>query len=55
MRNVLDKVVDKIEAHVGSITFFRKFFLLWDNTEKYCTAGQATDDNMVQGHLMLDT
>jgi hypothetical protein len=30
-----------------SIFLFRKSFLLWDNVEKYCTAGQATDDNMI--------
>jgi len=23
--------------------------------EKYCTAGQATDDNMAHAHCMLDT
>ena len=23
--------------------------------EKYCTAGQATDDNMANAHCMLDT
>jgi hypothetical protein len=25
------------------------------DVEKYCTAGQATDDNMVHAHCMLDT
>jgi len=25
--------------------FFRKSWRLWDNVEKYCTAGQATDGN----------
>jgi len=28
---------------------------LWDNVEKYCTAAQATDDNMAHAHCMLDT
>jgi len=28
---------------------------LWDNVEKYCRAGQATDDSMEQAHCMLDT
>jgi hypothetical protein len=32
---------------------------LWDNVEKYCTMGQATDDNMAQalhaGYLRLYT
>jgi len=26
-----------------------------DNVEKYCRAGQATDDNMAHAHCMLDT
>jgi len=35
--------------------FFRKIFILWDNVEKYCRAGQATDDNIAHAHCMLDT
>jgi hypothetical protein len=27
----------------------------WDNVEKYCGAGQATDDNMAHAHCVLDT
>jgi hypothetical protein len=27
---------------------------LWDNVEKYCRAGDATDDNMAHAHCMLD-
>jgi hypothetical protein len=39
-----------------SITFVsRKSCRLWDNVEKYCTAGQATNENMAQKHCMLDT
>jgi len=34
---------------------FRKSCCLWESVEKYCRAGQATDDNMVQAHSMLDT
>ena len=34
--------------------FFRKIFRLWDNVEKYCRAGQATDDIMAYAHCMLD-
>ena len=26
---------------------------MWE--KKYCTAGQATDDNMANAHCMLDT
>ena len=41
------KVVDKIKTHIlYSVTFSRKPFALWDNVEKYCRAGEATDDNM---------
>jgi hypothetical protein len=29
-------------------TFFRKLCRLWDNVEKYGTARQATDDNMIR-------
>jgi len=36
------KVVEKNKTHIWcSIIFFRKSFRLWDNVEKYCTAGQA--------------
>jgi len=40
------KVVEKIKTHIlFSVTFLRKSCRLWDNVEKYCRAGQATDDN----------
>ena len=43
MKNVSDKFVEKLEAHIlRSVTFFRKSFRLWDNVEKYCRAGQDT-------------
>jgi len=35
--------------------FSRKWCRLWDNVEKYCTARQATYDNMAHAHCMLDT
>ena len=35
--------------------FFRKSCRLWEKVEKYCTAGQATDENKVHAHSMLDT
>ena len=39
-----------------NIFFFRKPCPLWDNVEKYCRAGQATDDNMAHaGWLRLQT
>jgi len=51
------KVVEKLETHIlCSITFFfRKWCCLWNNVEKYRTAGQATDDNMAHAHCMVYT
>jgi len=49
------KVVLKIKAYIlCSITFFRKSCPLSDNVDKYCRAGQATDENMAHAHCMLD-
>jgi len=49
------KAVEKIKTHIlCSITFFRVPCRLWDNVEKYCKAGQATDGNMAHAHCMLD-
>jgi hypothetical protein len=43
------KVVEKIKTHIlCSITFFRKSCRLRDNVEKYGTARQATDDNIIR-------
>jgi hypothetical protein len=43
------KDVEKIKTHIlCSITFSRKSCRLWDNVEKSCRAGQATDDNVIQ-------
>jgi hypothetical protein len=52
------KFVEKIKTHIlCSVTFFPplKSCRLWDNVEKYCRAGQATDGNMAHAHCMLDT
>ena len=35
--------------------FSRKSFPLWDNVEKCCRAGRATDENMTHAHCMLYT
>jgi hypothetical protein len=48
------KFVKKIKTHVlcsVALFFFlvRKSCRLWDKVEKYCTAGQTTDDNII-GH-----
>ena len=59
MRNVSDKIVEKIKTHIlCSMNFF--FFLenhvfyeiMWKNIVE---AGQATDDNMAHALCMLDT
>ena len=50
------KVVEKIKTHILClVTFFLKSCRLWDNVEKYCRAGKATDDNIGHAHCMLDT
>jgi len=35
--------------------FFGKSCQLFDNVEKYCREGQASDDNIAHEHCMLDT
>ena len=35
--------------------FSKKSFLLWNNAEKYCKVGQATDENTTHAQCMLDT
>jgi hypothetical protein len=43
------KVVQKSKTHIlCSITFFRKSCRLWDNVEKYGTARQATNVNIIR-------
>ena len=49
-------VVETNRTHIlCSVTFFSKSCRLWDNVEKYCRVGQATDYNMAHAHCMLDT
>ena len=49
------EVVEKIKTHILCSVIFRKkkSFQLLDNVEKYCRAGQSTDDNMAHAHCML--
>ena len=57
MRNVSDKSsTENQNTHfvLDNFFFYRKSCRLWDNVEKYCRAGQATDDNMAQAHCVLD-
>ena len=46
MRNVSDRICTENQSthFVFSNFFFRKLCRLWDNVEKYCRAGQATDE-----------
>jgi hypothetical protein len=55
IRKCTTKVVEEIKTHIlCSITFFLSC-RLWDEGEKYCRAGQATEDNMARAHCMLVT
>jgi len=56
MINVSDKSCRGIKTHIlYSVTFcIRKSCRLWDNVEKYCRAGLATDGKMAHAHCMLD-
>ena len=50
------KVVEEIKTHIlRSETCFRKPCRLWDNVEKSCTAGEATDDSKGHAHFTLGT
>jgi len=57
MRNVSDKSCrENQNIHfMFNYIFFSKIVPLWDKVEKYCTVGQATDDNMAHAHCMLYT
>jgi hypothetical protein len=49
MRNVSDKSCTQNQnTHFMFNNFFRKSCRLWDNVEKYGTARQATDDNIIR-------
>jgi hypothetical protein len=55
MRNVSDtSCIEKHTFCVQQLFFFFKNCAVYDNVEKYCTAGQATDGNMTNAHCMLD-
>jgi len=41
------KVVDEIKTHFLFSNVFRKSYHLYDNEVKLCTAGQATNDNIM--------
>jgi len=50
-------IVEKIKTHIlRSMMFFLTSRRLWDNEEKYCRVGQATDDNTaLAGYPSLQT
>jgi len=56
MRNISDKICREYQnTHFMFNNCFWKLCDLWDNVEKYCRAGKATDYNMEHAHCMLDT
>jgi len=56
MKNVSEKVEENIKTPMLYSKFFpQKPCRLRDNVGKYCTTGQATDDNMAHTYFMLDT
>jgi len=49
MRNISDKnCIENHNTHFMLNDVFQTSFLFWDNVEKYDTAGQTTDDNIVR-------
>jgi len=46
---------DEFEYQETDLNTTSRIWSLWDNVEKYCRAGEATDDNMAHAHLMRDT
>ena len=47
--------LEKIKTHIFlSIIFFFESLAVY-KVEKYCRAGQTTDDNMAHGNCTLDT
>jgi hypothetical protein len=55
MRNVSDKVVEKVKTHIlCSVTFVSKIVHFMNTVEKCFITVQATDDNMTHAHYMQD-
>jgi hypothetical protein len=57
MRNVTDEIVETIRTHLLFSIYFLTIvpFKRYCKKKKYCTAGQATDDNTARAHCILDT
>jgi hypothetical protein len=48
------KLVEEIKINIlCSVTFFLKLCHFLDNVAKYCTATQATDDNIIRSRITL--
>ena len=60
--NTFKKKVHLVGSYYANISrctvrtsiFFLKSCRLWDNVDKFCRAGQATDNNTAHAHCMLD-
>jgi hypothetical protein len=55
MKNILDKsCIETLNIHFmfNNVIFQKSAF--YDDAAKYCTGGQATEDNMEQAHCMLN-
>jgi len=48
------KFADKIKTQILCSIFFPPKIVPLDNVEIFCRAEQATDDNIVAAHCMLD-
>jgi hypothetical protein len=56
MRSVSDQSCRENQTHIWhSITFFFEKCAVWDNVQKFCRAGLATNDNLAHAHFILDT
>jgi hypothetical protein len=55
MRNVSGKICWENKNNFMLKPFFQKSCRLRDSAEKYCRAGQATNENMAHLHCVLDT
>ena len=44
----IQKLVQKVKTHILCALFSRILCRLWDNVERYCIAGHATDDNIIR-------
>ena len=49
MINISETFLAKIKTDFYVVAFVIKSLSLWENMEKFGTARQATDDNMIQG------